>query len=68
MSSVDIVTGSPDLKFRVQGKLVDCTNPRNVRLDSNVRRMLLKGALVIYKVPPVVMVKEKKKIDKSEKE
>ena len=63
---VIVRTGNNDLKFRVQGKLVDFDSAVSVRLDHNVQKKINNGSLVITKRADS-RPKVEKPIDKKEK-
>lgn len=62
---VTVKTGSKELKFKVQGKLVDNETPVSVSLDHNVQVKLDEGSLVLAKktAPKKIVEPDKKKED-----
>lgn len=63
---IRVKTGSKDLRFKVQGKIVDSEKSVSVRMDHNVQSKINDGSLVIVK-KPAKKIMEPDKIKKENK-
>ncbi|RLJ09036.1 MAG: hypothetical protein DRP15_04315, partial [Candidatus Aenigmatarchaeota archaeon] len=63
-----VLSGSPELTFKLQGQMCTHSVPIRVRLDRNVKKRLNKGDLIEYCKPRDLKKYEMKKVSEIKKE